>query len=87
MSRKAGEASRSGWTAEQTSWRKPGSVSSAVRQPPPGLVGGLVDVDGQAGPGQRQRGDQPVGAGADDDGIRSPHRCITARTVASPRPR
>ena len=36
MSRKAGEASSSGCTAEQTSWRNPGSVSSAVRQPPPG---------------------------------------------------
>ena len=33
---KAGEASSSGCTAEQTSWRKPGSVSSAVRHPPPG---------------------------------------------------
>ncbi len=34
--RKAGEARSSGWTAEQTSWRNPGSVSSAVRHPPPG---------------------------------------------------
>jgi hypothetical protein len=24
-----------GWIAEQTSWRKPGSVSSALRVPPP----------------------------------------------------
>ena len=33
----AGTASRppSGWIAEQTSWTKPGSVSSAVRIPPP----------------------------------------------------
>src|SRR5581483_8629817 len=28
----------SGWIAEQTSWRKPGSVSSSVRMPPP-IVG------------------------------------------------
>ena len=30
-----GEPTPSGWTAEQMSWTKPGSVSSAERQPPP----------------------------------------------------
>ncbi|MPY86789.1 MAG: hypothetical protein GEU99_02595 [Luteitalea sp.] len=33
-----GELTPIGWTAEQTSWRKPGSVSSADRMPPP-IVG------------------------------------------------
>ena len=33
--RKNGEATPSGWIAEQTSWTKPGSVSSAERAPPP----------------------------------------------------
>ena len=35
--RRAGRRPRAGWIAEQTSWRKPGSVSSAVRHPPPGV--------------------------------------------------
>ena len=34
-SRRNGEASGCGWTAEQMSWTKPGSVSSAERDPPP----------------------------------------------------
>ena len=33
--RKNGEVSAAGWTADPTSWWKPGSVSSAVRTPPP----------------------------------------------------
>src|SRR5262249_39379384 len=33
--RKSGEARASGWIDEQTSWTKPGSVSSAERRPPP----------------------------------------------------
>ena len=33
--RRNGEASASGWIAEQTSCTNPGSVSSAERQPPP----------------------------------------------------
>ena len=33
--RKNGDATPSGWIAEQTSWTKPGSVSSAERVPPP----------------------------------------------------
>ena len=36
---------------------------------PAGLVGRLVDVDGQAGTGQGEGGDQTVGPGADDDGV------------------
>ena len=36
--RKNGDASASGCAAEHTSCRKPGSVSSSVRQPPPGLA-------------------------------------------------
>ena len=84
MSAKAGEATRSGWTAEQTSWRKPGSVSSSVRHPPPGWSGGLVDVDDQAGTGQgRARPTSPLGPGAHDDGVRSPHRCVTAASVVA----
>ena len=37
-----------------------------------GLVGSLVDVDRQAGAGQEERSDQPVGTGTHDDGIRAP---------------
>ena len=33
-----GEATPRGWIAEQTSWTKPGSVSSALRVPPPGVA-------------------------------------------------
>ena len=47
-----------------------------------GLVGCLVDVDRQAGAGQDERGNQPVGAGTHDDGVRRPHRCVTALTVS-----
>ena len=36
--RKNGEATASGTIVEQTSWRKPGSVSSSVRVPPPIVV-------------------------------------------------
>ena len=35
--RKNGELSAAGWTAEPTSWRNPGRVSSAVRTPPPAV--------------------------------------------------
>jgi len=35
--RMAADPSPSGWTAEHTSWWKPGSVSSAVVAPPPGV--------------------------------------------------
>ena len=87
MSAKAGEASRSGWTAEQTSWRNPGRVSSAVRQPPPGSSGGLVDVDRQAGPGQVSAATSPLGPGAHDDGVCVPHGSVTASDVVPPRPR
>ena len=33
--RRNGEPRPSGWIAEQTSWRNPGSVSASVRAPPP----------------------------------------------------
>ena len=46
--RKNGDASTRGWTAEHTSWRNPGRVSSSVRHPPPG-TGPFEDLDGQAG--------------------------------------
>src|SRR5205823_824876 len=36
--RKNGDPTPSGWMAEHTSWRKPGRVSSAVREPPPGVA-------------------------------------------------
>ena len=35
--RNAGELTPIGWMAEHVSWRKPGSVSSAVRAPPPAV--------------------------------------------------
>ena len=85
MSAKAGEAIRSGCTAEQTSWRNPGTVSSAVRHPPPGFVGSLEDVDGHAGTGQRQGRDEPIGPGTHYDGVRSPHSDVTASAPCLPR--
>ena len=60
--RKNGEARAIGCTAEQTSWKWPGSMSSAVRSPPPGVGGRLVDVHLQSGAGQGHRRGEPVGA-------------------------
>ena len=67
--RKNGDATPSGWIAEQTSCTNPGSVSSAERVPPP--IVSLPSSTRTERPGARQgdgRG-QPVGAGADDNGV------------------
>ena len=61
--RKNGEATAIGCTAEQTSCRKPGSVSSAVRAPPPIVVRGLDDLDLEPGGREDHRSGQPVRAG------------------------
>ena len=67
-----GDATPNGCTAEQMSWTKPGSVSSAERTPPPIAVvaprstttlhPACASDDGRA---------ETVGAGADDEGVRS----------------
>ena len=63
-SRKAGEARSSGCTAEQTSWRKPGSVSSAVRHPPPGSSGRLVTSTASPARARVSAADEAVGPGS-----------------------
>ena len=64
-----------GSTVAPTSWWKPGSVSSAVRQAPPTSSAGLDDVHGEPVLRQRDRGGEPVRTGADDDGVvASAHR-------------
>ena len=54
---------------------------------PSGLFSRLVDLDGQAGPGQRERRDETVGSGADDDGVCVPHRSVTVPASSPPRRR
>ena len=71
---KNGEAPRRGCTVEQTSWWNPGRVSSSVRHPPPGVSAPSMTSTSQSGAGQGQRGRQPVGARAHDDGVGPPHR-------------
>jgi hypothetical protein len=39
---KKGDPAASGWIAEQTSWRNPGSVCSFVRDPPPTVAAGRI---------------------------------------------
>ena len=75
--RKNGELSAAGWTAEPTSWRNPGSVSSAVRTPPPDRVGGFEDADGVAGTGEGDGGGEPVGPTAD-------HGCAPGHVLILP---
>ena len=58
--RKNGDTSTIGWTAEHTSWRKPGTVRSSVRHPPPGSLGTFDHRHRQTGAGQGHRGGQPV---------------------------
>ena len=54
---------------------------------PARLVGRLVDVDGQAGPGQGERRDEAVGPGTHDDGVCVPHRLVTVPASSPPRRR
>ena len=67
--RKNGEVSASGWTAEQTSWVKPGRVSSADRRPPPIVASRLAQDRAQARPREGDRGREAVGTRSDDDGV------------------
>ena len=64
-----GEAAAIGWTAEQSSWRTPGTVSSLVRVPPPIVSAASSTVTSHPLARQRHRAGQPVGAGADDDRV------------------
>ena len=66
---KNGEATASGWAAEQTSCRKPGSVSSSVLHPPPMAWRALDEVHRDSGGGQGDGGGEPVGPAADDDRV------------------
>ena len=67
-SRKNGEPAPSGWIEEQTSWTKPGSVSSADRRPPPSSARPRAPRP-QPRPRERDRAREPVRARADDDGL------------------
>ena len=74
---KNGEDAASGWTAEHTSCRKPGRVSSAVRQPPPGVSAPSMTWTLSPARASVMRRGQAVGAGADHDrvgGWRRAHR-------------
>ena len=67
--RNTGDASPAGCTAEHTSWRNPGSVSSAVRTPPP-IVGAASSTRTlKAGAGRDDGRDEPVGPAADDGDV------------------
>ena len=46
MRANTGDAAAAGYTAENVSWRKPGSVSSSVRTAPPGLSAASSTVTG-----------------------------------------
>ena len=70
--RKNGDAGASGWTAEQTSCTKPGSVSSAERAPPP-TVSAPRSPAPTALPGEGDRRRQPVGPRPHDDCVVSAH--------------
>ena len=67
--RKKGDAIRAGWTAEHTSWRKPSQGQRLRAGAAPDGGRALEHLHPEAGPGQRQRGGQAVGARADHDGI------------------
>ena len=57
----AGEPTAIAWTAEQSSWITPGTVSSLVRAPPPIVVGGLDHRHPHAARGQGRRAASPFG--------------------------
>ena len=79
-----GEATPSGWIAEQTSCRKPGSVSSSVRTPPPTCSLALQHEHLHARPRQHDRRGQPVRPGADHDRIRRNVTLPTGRRRGRP---
>ena len=58
-----------GWHAEHTSWRKPGSVSSLVRVPPPISSCAFEDQHRDAALRERNGRREPVRPGTDDDDV------------------
>ncbi len=68
-SRNAVDDRASGWIAEQTSCRKPGSVSSSVRMPPPIRSDASCTTTSQPCPRERDGGREAVRPRADDDGL------------------
>ena len=69
-----GEATPNGCTAEHTSWSTPGTVSSALRVPPPMVSAPSSTVTERPAWASAHRGGQPVGPGADDDRVERPSR-------------
>ena len=59
-----------------TSCRKPGSVSSSVRIAPPTRSAASTSRTRRPARGQRDRADEPVGPGADDDGVVPSASCV-----------
>ena len=66
-SAKAGDVRANGSTAAQTSWRKPGSVSSAVRQPPPIVSAASCTVTCTPARARAHGSSEPVRPTTDDD--------------------
>ena len=64
-----GEATPNGCTAEQTSCRRPGHGQLRGARAAADRVRALEHRDRPARLGERDRGGQPVGPGADDDGV------------------
>ena len=64
-----GEPTAIGCTAEQWSWRTPGTVSSLVRVPPPISSAASSTVTAHALARERGRGREAVRPGADDDRV------------------
>ena len=77
--RKNGDATPSGWIAEQTSCTKPGSVSSAERAPPPTVSAASSTRTESPARASLDRRGQPVRPRADDYGIRHRGSLVTRR--------
>ena len=82
-----GAPTASGWIAEQTSWTKPGSVSSAERAPPPTVSPASKSSTEPAGPREHDRGGEPVGPRAHDDRVTAPCHGPPGSAVAGERRR
>ena len=67
--RQVGRAGAEGWMAEQTSWTKPGSVSSALRVPPPTVSDASTTSTDRPACGERDGRRQPVRPRSHDDGV------------------
>ena len=81
MRANTGEAAPEGWTAENVSWRKPGSVSSSVRTAPPGRSAASSTVTAWPASASRMAAARPLGPAP-----MTTARSLTPVTVARPGP-